>query len=250
MERPVFGTLPPRLPRIGGMATMPSRIESLRIALPRILPQVERLYLFLDRHTEVPAEIAADARIVPILPDAATGGLRGAGKFLGLKAFGEPCLYVCFDDDILYPENYVEHMARALHRHRYRAVVGIHGAILGVPTRSYIRDRRTAHFGGAVDVDRYVDELGTGTMAFHSRCIQLDPLRWSRPGKADLMITLEALRQDIPLVLVRRPRGFLQAIAENQEDSLYRAVLADDSVETEILLAAMKLYPGRWALED
>ena len=36
-----------RLPRIGGMATMPSRSESLRIALPYILPQVDR---HSDRH--------------------------------------------------------------------------------------------------------------------------------------------------------------------------------------------------------
>jgi len=39
---------------------------------------------------------------------------------MGLKLNGEPCLYFCFDDDILYPPDYVERMATALYRYSYR----------------------------------------------------------------------------------------------------------------------------------
>ena len=42
-ERARFGMLPSMLPRIGGMATMPTRAASLKQALPSILAQVLRI---------------------------------------------------------------------------------------------------------------------------------------------------------------------------------------------------------------
>lgn len=248
MEPAAFGTLPSLLPRIGGMATMPSRRDSLRQALPSILAQLDRLYLYLDRHDAVPDEFAGDPRIAPLLPDPAGPALRGTGKFVGLRAFGEPCLYFCFDDDILYPPGYVAHLAAALRRHRHRAVVGLHGAIYRVPVRSYARDRQVLHFAAGQDVDCVVDELGTGTLAFHSGCVDLDVRRWARSDASDLMTMLECIRQGVPRIAVRRPPGFVRAIAEHQPDSLYAASLRDDAPQTRLMRAAFESYPDDWCL--
>ena len=69
---------------VAGMATMPSRAATFPLALRSILPQVDRLYLYLDGHFEVPEVARGDPRIVSILsrdvPD-----LRGNGKFLALS---------------------------------------------------------------------------------------------------------------------------------------------------------------------
>ncbi len=110
------------------MASMPSRIESLRIALPGIMAQVDRLYLYLDQYRFVPPEFASDSRIVPLLPRDEDPSLRGAGKFFGLSQFSAPCLYFCFDDDIAYPAGYVDHLAAALARHRFRTLIGLRRA--------------------------------------------------------------------------------------------------------------------------
>jgi hypothetical protein len=250
MERLSFGTLASQLPRIGGMATMPSRSQSLRDALPAILPQVERLYLYLDQYDHVPADLAADARIVPLLRRDGERPMGTSGKLLGLRALSTPCLYFCFDDDIRYPAGYVDRMAAALHRHRYRAVVGVHARVFRPPIRSYIRDGRILNFKDRLDIDCVVDELGSGTIAFHSRCIRLDPERWEFLNILDLMLTIEAMNQDVQLVAVNRPAGFMQAIAENQDDSLYREVLHDDSLQTRLLRSTMAHYPGRWNQAD
>ncbi len=250
MDRLAFGTLPSRLPRIGGMATMPSRLASLRLALPAILAQVERLYLYLDKYEGIPPDLAAEGKIVPLLPEPGMRPLGDSGKLLGLKAVPEPCLYFCFDDDILYPDRYVDHMVAALRRHRFKVVVGLHAAVYNRIVDSYIRSRQDHHYAHELQHDIVVDELGTGTVAFHSRCLDLDPRQWAYANMTDLLLAIEAVRQDVTRIAVRRPRDFLCAIERRQADSIYLQSLVDDSVQTRLLQAAMAHYPGRWCQSD
>jgi hypothetical protein len=238
------------LPRIGGMATMPSRIESLRIALPHIVAQVDTLYLYLDKYEEVPPELSAMPKVVALLPADPASSLAAAGKFHGLSLRAGPCLYFCFDDDIVYGDGYVDHLAAALRRHDYEPVVGLHGAVYRMPIASYVRDRQLLHFNKALGFDVVVDELGTGTIAFHSSAIRIEPHRWLNPNMADLQLMIDAVRQRKQRICIRRPPGLLKPIAENQPDSLYRRSLVDDLAETHLLRAAMKHYPGSWCMSS
>jgi len=246
MEALAFATLPARLPRIGGMATMPSREESRREALRHILPQVDRLFLYLDQHKAVPADIAAEPRIVPLLPRPGDRPYGAAGKLLGLTKLDGPCLYFCFDDDIVYPHGYVALLVKALHRHHFRPIVGIHGAVMNVPCAGYLLDKKTFHFIRHCPFDAVVDELGTGTIGFHSSAIRLDPRRWQHMNMVDLMVCLEAVAQGVPRIVVRHPPEFLLPIAEAQQDSVFERTRKDDSIQTRLVQAAMAHYPGLW----
>ena len=228
---------------------MPSRAASLMQALPSILSQVDRLYIYLDKHSTVPAALAADDRIVPLLPKPGEPSFRAAGKFLGIPAHGAPCLFFGFDDDIIYPPDYVDHMTAALHRHQFTPVVGIHGAVFHMPPGPYVtKNRQVLHFQKPVRLDVHVDQLGTGTMAFHSGCLDLDIRQWTHHHCADLMMMIECIGQGIPRFAVRRGRGYLVPIAQNQADSLYRASLADHSTQTALLHEAWRRYPDAWCL--
>jgi hypothetical protein len=236
------------LPRIGGMATMPSRMESLRTALPRILPQVERLYVYLDQYDGLPCELAREAKVVPLLPDATRPRLGCGGKLMGLRRESGPCLYFCFDDDIVYPEDHVAYLAAALRKRAHRCVVGMHGSVFAQQPASYIHDKRVLAFNQAQNFDVLVDELGTGTIGFHSSVLDLDPERWHPPNMTDLHLAIEAVRERVPLYCLRRPANRLQPIALVQEDSLFKQALADDSVQTRLLRDAMACYPGAWCM--
>lgn len=229
---------------------MPSRIDSLRIALPHILSQVDRLYLYFDKYQEVPPEFKAEPKIVSLLPAEEGLSLGGTGKFQGLRLISDPCIYFCFDDDIIYPSGYVDYLASALRRHHYRALVGIHGAVYKFPITSYARDRVVLHFQLGSHFDVLVDELGTGTLAFHSSCIHVNHDKWLSSNMSDLNIMIEAVRQKVPRICVRRSPNYLQPISQDQSDSLYRASLIDDSVQTSLLQAAMRHYPDSWSLSS
>src|SRR5262245_39723919 len=51
---------------VAGMATMPSRASTFPVAFRSIVQQVDRLYLYLDGHQEVPEIARNDPRVIPI----------------------------------------------------------------------------------------------------------------------------------------------------------------------------------------
>lgn len=228
---------------------MPSRKQSFATVLSSILPQLDRLFVFFDKYDGIPDGFANHEKIVPLSP-AQFGDYRTCGKFLGMELHGNPCLYFCFDDDILYPPNYVEVVTSALHRHHLRAVVGFQASLFSPPHLSYRRDRMILHFGRAAAFDHNVDELGTGTLGLCTETFRFHPRHWPHCDMADLMAAIEAVKQKVPKIALRRPDGFLRPLEENQEDSIYQRLLKDDSRQTEIMRNALAAYPLAWHGRD
>lgn len=234
-----------KLPRIGGIATMPTRDDTFRKVIVRILPQLDRLYVYFDKFESIPDYVSQYSRIVPLLPQD-HGNVQGDGKFVGCKFIDQPSLYFCFDDDISYPMGYVEIMASALERHDFKAIAGFHGARFVPPYESYLRDKAVVHFRSGCKTDVPVDVVGTGTIAFHTDCFTPDPTKWQSHKMADLLVAMEAARKDVPRILVRRSFGTLYPLKENQDDSLYRQLLNDESEETRIMRQAIAAHPEWW----
>ncbi len=227
------------------MATMPSRAHTLIPALNSILPQVDRLFLFFDKTDSVPDWVRTRPKIIPLLP-AHCGEFGSDGKFLGAVLLDGPCLYFCFDDDILYPPGYVELLASGLERHDFRALVGIHATRFCAPHRSYRQDREVLHFGASLRSDLLADEVGAGTLAYHSGHVRIDPRSWPYHTMGDLMIAIEGARQAVPRIALRRPLNFVTPLEEVQEDSLFRRLLDDDSLESSVMQAGFREYPQGW----
>jgi hypothetical protein len=221
------------------MATMPSRAHTLPRALETIVGQVDTLYLYLDKHDAVPAWLGGYSNVVPLLPRD-HGSLGGTGKFLGVRLCGQPSFYCCFDDDILYAPTYVEKLVRGLLRYRGRAVVGIHGTVFRPPYRSYANDRWGTNFKRRLLFNRRVDEIGTGTAGFHTAFLNFDVKEWPYDFACDQDLALEADKRGYPLIALRRRKRFLRAIEEGQDDSLYRRLVDDESVETKRMRERLK----------
>ncbi len=226
------------LPRIGGMSSIPTRAGDLEQVLARIVPQVERLFLFLHGYAEIPAA-GRHSRIVPILAPVDTP-FRASGKFYGLVQQTDPCLYFCFDDDILYQPDHVARLTAAILRYGGRALVGVHSNTY-VGAARYARDRKVRHFASRLHFDRVTDELGCGTIAFPSQLLSFDPRRWPHGDMEDLMLAIEAERHGIRRIAIHRPRRSLVPIREAQPDSLWVRTLADDSRHTAQLVELQTL---------
>jgi hypothetical protein len=238
--------LPSRVRRhvVAGMATMPSRSATFPMAFSSIVGQVDRLYLYLDGHSEVPAVARNDPRVIPIF-SRDEPGLAGNGKFLGLIREQQPCFYIGVDDDIIYPRNYVARLAAALAAHGSRAVVGVHGATLNRPLCSYLRDRKVLHFSNELESAQAVDVLGTGTIMFDTAILKFDARRWSQLGMADLRMAIEAWKIGLPMICVARPKGFLLPLEEGQSDSIFAASKRNDSGKTSLALELQALRAER-----
>jgi hypothetical protein len=221
------------LPRIAGMATMPSRAETAPRAIESILPQVHELWLFLDRFEEVP-EYARHEKI-RVLRSQDVGDLRANGKLLPVALRPEPFTFFATDDDILYPEGFCRTLESRLDRHAERLVVGVHGALLRSPLVSYREALHVLHRRAAQADDLEVDILGTDSLAFRSSTLRFDVRAWEHVNACDPSFALEARRHGVPLLSIRRAAYWMNALAENQADSIWMSVLGDDTRQTELV---------------
>lgn len=212
-----------------GVATVPERVEALAIMVRGILPQVDRLTVYLDRWEGAVPRFLDDDRIEVVqTPE----GRRDAGKFAGALS-PEWRYFLTLDDDIMYPPDYVQRMVQKLEQYP-DAVVGVHGSVLRHPVHSYMRDRDVYHFSSEVGADREVDVLGTGTMAF-GRDVPVGMLGQNLvPGMTDVSVSVALARWKKKRVLIERPGGWLLALAP-PSPTLFSEGMLDDTEQTALI---------------
>jgi hypothetical protein len=221
------------------MATMPTRSATAPEAIASILPQVDRLWLFLDRFEAVP-DYAVHPKI-KLLRSQQEGDLRANGKLLGLALEEQDCLFFTVDDDLAYPADFVPRMAGHLAAYGERVVVGLHGSILRPPIESYRLNRRVFHRSRRMWRDHEVDVLGTDSALFSTRTWRFDVRSWTKVNMVDLHFAIQARKAGIPMVAVRRSKRWLRALAVEQPDSIYLGLVRDDREQTELARALLRL---------
>jgi hypothetical protein len=232
------------LPRIGSIATMPSRAESFAEVLPRLLPQVDRLFVYLDGFSAPPAAVEGHSKIAVFRAEEC-GNLHSSSRLLPLTFLETPGIFMIFDDDILYPPDYVATLVEGLAVRGGRAIVGFHGTRFKPPYRSYVRDRISLHFKVLLEADAEVDELGTGTCAFLADVFPVDPREFPHVNMDDIVLAIEAKRRGLPRIALRRSTGWLPPYPKPPIESLWARTMENDATETGLLaqLIGRKLSP-------
>ena len=212
------------------MATMPSRLETVEIAIGSLINQVDRFYLFLDHFEKTPG-FANHEKIV-VLTSEEHGDVRSAGKLLALEMDHQADIYMTVDDDILYPKNFTTRVTKALKKYDYEAVIGLHGCILHESIESYRKDRTVIQLGNRLRRDQKVDVIGSGAMAFSPKKLRFDVKQWRHINTTDLQFALEAKRRGLPLYSIARKRDWARFLQKGQPDSIYNKLIKDDSRQT------------------
>jgi hypothetical protein len=229
------------LPVIGSIPTMPSRADTFSKTIHSALSQVDKLFVFLDGFEEIPSELRNLPKChATILPK--QGNLHASSRFLAPLLFGSDAVVVLFDDDILYPPDYVSRIRLALAQYGDKAVIGFHGTIFMPPHHSYVRNRYFFHFSSKLDNDLNVHELGCGTAAFLSSTFRPNPATWRHHHMDDLYLAAEAVKANLKMVALKREANWLTPLAENQDDSLWRATQRDDRAQSYFMRDLLTQY--------
>ena len=232
------------LPKIACISTLHSRVPSLEAMLPTIVNQVDAIHVYLDGHQSIPPCLQGLTN-AEVFSGQSLQGLKSESRFLSLAKLGQRSLIFMVDDDILYPDDYVERLTRLLSLLTGRAIVGVQGRIFLPPHRSYVRDALFLHFESRVAAPRQVHEIGTGTCAFVSGQVDFDP--HGKPlGMSDIVIAVEAQRKRMPRVAIDREQGWLKAISQAQGDSIWMRTIADHKEQDKLMRQLLALYdePG------
>lgn len=231
---------------VAGMATMPTRGQTFVRSVASLLPQVDRLFIFLDRFEAVPKIVHPK---ILMLRSQDFGDLRAHGKFLGLLMCHRKTLYFGVDDDIFYPTDYVARMAAFLSDNPPETIAGVHGSIFKPELTSYLKDRFVADFENAQSNPIDVDVIGAGTVAFACEALRFDVRPWQPSNMDDLHLALLCARMGLRRKVVARQKLWLRRLATRQPDSIRAAMLRDDSRETALAREIQQIdraRPGRY----
>ncbi|WP_429110980.1 hypothetical protein [Aeromonas rivipollensis] len=150
------------------IASYPARKTSLIEAIESLVEQVDYLLLYLNEYTYIPEEIIRHKsrnKIICIVDE--DGSRRAEGKFHWLHRVNG--YYLTCDDDIIYPEDYVQRTVQSIELFRRTSVVGYHGLIFNNSVASFKADRKEFYrFTDKLESTRHCHLLGTGVTGFHS----------------------------------------------------------------------------------
>ena len=171
---------------ICGMATTNERMEYADKAISSIIKQVGDLHLYNNS----------------VNVDRADNG-KYWGLFLNQK---EPIYYLTLDDDICYPQGYVDNMLEAIERHK--CIVSHHGRILKGQGREYYTGHNAFAFYQENNEERYLDVYGDGVAGFRTDYFNPKDMPFnSQLRMADTLVSLEMWKQGKKVIHLRHGKN-------------------------------------------
>lgn len=202
------------------MATFPPRREGLLKVVNQILPQCDRLCLYLNGYTEVPAELPVSDKLEIILagPNCEAPDKGSQGKLHWLDKYND-CYYLTIDDDIIYPHDYVKYMVSRLEHYQGKAIVGLHGCFVRfsvVPGRGPRISRQLFPYNKACNRDACMHGVGMGLAACVPSTIGLTSAVVSGDIHSgdDEDIAIWAQRNRIPVIKLATRKDWVRADAK------------------------------------
>lgn len=201
-----------------GIAAIPEREYALREVIASLLPQADRIGVYLNGWSSIP-EYLKD----PKIQIEGFGGrdLGDAGKFYWVD--NHEGIYFTCDDDLVYPEDYVRRTVSKLRHYERKAVVGWHGSLLKAPFVDYYdtASRRVFTFGAHRPHDTPVHILGTGCSAFYTKNFPVKLADFLAPNMADIFFALKGQELRIPFYVMAHEKGEIREVEGAKASSIY-----------------------------
>lgn len=194
------------------MASQPRRVEFLPKVLGSLLPQVDKIALFLNGYDKPPDIVTDLERAGRLRYELSRDNLGAEKKFHWAGEWQG--IYCTTDDDMIYPPDYVARMIEAVERWKGQALVACHG-------RSYKPRAGNVHevmpgsvglFYTRIDEGRWVNHAGTGVMAWDARLIRV-PTEWPERNLADMQVAVWAQQNKVPIWLLAHQAHWLKSLA-------------------------------------
>jgi hypothetical protein len=210
------------------IATIPDRAALLKITVESLLPQVDQLNVMLNGHELVPSFLK-HPKITYHFMDNSKGD---AVKFYGLKEV-KGYVFTC-DDDLKYPEDYVQTMISKLQQYNDQVILTNHGRIMNPkPVSNSYTDRKAAfHCLNDVDEEVYLDIGGTGVMAWHADYFFPNIDKIDKANMGDIWIAKFAHEQGCKILLNPHKTEWIQYL--HPQHTIWDVHFPDPQEQTDL----------------
>lgn len=207
-------------PTYAGLATLPRRWDHLQKVLEHILPNVDRLFVYVDGEEPLPDFLRLHPKTMQARREP---GLGDTGKFFGLFATPTPAYWVIIDDDLFYPPQYVAHMTGWVDRYKRRALVALGGAVIESPCEHFYGDARKCryHYSQGLAQPMPINLTNTGICAFHSDTIRPEESDFPRKNMTDIWLSAWANERGIPQVVIPHPAAWFPHAPIDFDDTIW-----------------------------
>jgi hypothetical protein len=183
------------------IASIPNRVKQLENTIYKLLNNVDQVDVYLNNYSAVPQLLNKPK--IKVFTSQEYGDIGDIGKFFQIEYASGYVLTI--DDDLIYPDNYVQTMIKKIDFYNKRAFVCVHANLLPkFELSSYYKDKRGLHFESALEEDQRVDIPGTGTLGFHTDEVTVTSEIFIRPNMTDIWLAIHANDNGIPIICVER----------------------------------------------
>lgn len=213
----------PKLPVYVNICSIPSRIKQLQYTVGVLKNQCDHFHIYLDGYKEIPdflLNLGKKATIVHCTDKKLS--IRDNGKFILLEQLvkeKKDAYYITCDDDIRYPADYINSMIKKLNYYDDKVTIGVHGVLFPSRVKKYFsQDRIVYNFSKALERDRAVNILGTGTVAFRTNIFSDFSLgTFEKNGMVDIYFSILCKKNNILQICISRPANWLTEDNQNTE---------------------------------
>lgn len=200
-----------------GIASIPSRVKTLEKTIHSLLKQVDSIGVYLNGWDYIPEYLNNDK--ITIVRSQDNGDYGDAGKFYWIDNY-EGYYFSC-DDDIIYPDDYIEKTIKKIEENRRRAVIGFHGTIIKDDFKDYysIHSRKVCHFNEYIEKDTTVHIIGTGTLGFHTSTIEVKFKDFITPNMADIYFARLGQNQKVKFIIQKHNSNVMYSLEDNSSIS-------------------------------
>lgn len=192
---------------IATMATFKLRIDSLQDSINSIINQVDELRIYLNDYDDIPSFLIKN-KIKVFLGKECDGNIKAKGKFYKCDDFVG--YHVSIDDDLIYPENYIEIYLKKMIEYDNKVILTSLGKIAKPKSSNYYNDNLFCyHFQRETLHDYSVNMGGTGVMMYHTDIFKPSYDKILNGGYIDLFIGIQALEQRIPIISIKHKPNWI-----------------------------------------
>jgi glycosyltransferase involved in cell wall biosynthesis len=207
-----------------------NRVDSLIISLKSIYDQCDEINVCLNDHKGVIPDFLQQPKINLTMTDNSKGD---AFKFLKLNDSNG--YFITIDDDLVYPQGYVEFMVTKCKENDNKKIITLHGRNFNkFPIPSYYNSASEVyHCLKEVKKDVVVQFGGTGVMCFHTSILKKSIDDFIYPNMADVWIGKFAKENKIEIICVAHNSGFITYTS--QKTTIYNSEINKDTLQTKIV---------------
>jgi hypothetical protein len=207
------------------------RDDGLKTVINSIINKCDKINVALNSYTGNIPEFLYHNKINILITDNSKGD---AFKFFFLDGL-EDVFYITLDDDILYPENFIETIIKKCEKYDRKKVITYHGrSFKKFPIGSYYNSSsQRHHFLQKLSNDTKVQFGGTGLMCFHTDLIKIPFSYFKYPNMADVWIGKYCMENNIDIICAEHNQNSFKDLG--YKETIYHYGTQNDYIQTMVV---------------